>query len=218
MRNLSNGQVVTELGSKAYPEFDSISVDGIPIKIPQRVIYIFNKPRSVVCTMEDPFERRSVKDYVKDLPVRVFPVGRLDYDVSGLLLLTNDGDYANELLHPRYAVERVYWARVKGEPTEKTLHQLQRGVLLEDGLAKAKRVRPLQANLSTTHLLGEIKAGESLLELIATEGRKHFVKRILETVGHPVEALSRVQFGPYALGNLQPGRIKQVALREEICG
>lgn len=152
-------------------------------------------------------------DFVKNLDFRVFPVGRLDYDVSGLLLLTNDGDFADSLLHPKYEVEREYLARVQGDVASDKLKLIVKGV--EDGNKsyKAKRASYASENSLSDLLLGKIKEGESLLSIVVTEGSYHFVKELLRLVGHPVLKLSRVRFDRFLLGKLRPGEMKQVSYK-----
>jgi pseudouridine synthase len=152
---------------------------------------------------------------VLDLPVRVFPVGRLDRDVSGLLLLTNDGDLAQRLTHPSYRVPRIYVAMVHGTPGQKALAALKRGIELDDGLAKASEAKLLPESNRTQALFGELPPGFSLIELVVREGRHHFVKRLLSAAGHPVKLLSRTQFGPYRLGTLTEGEIRETTLPGE---
>lgn len=213
-----NDKTVTKLGTKAIPELDVIKIDEKEVFLPQKLIVVFNKPRKVITSMFDPEGRVCVGDYVKDMPVRLFPVGRLDYDVSGLLLLTNDGDYANKLMHPRYAVKRKYIARVKNKLTEKKKNILQHGIQLPDGVGMAKSVTAIIPTHETKSLVGNPSDHESLLEVIVTEGRNHFVKNILELVGLPVVKLSRTELGPFTLNGIPTGSMRQVALREELCG
>lgn len=213
-----NGVQIKELGSKAIPDIDTVSVDGVPISLPQKVIIVLNKPRGVVTTMNDPEGRPCVGDYVKTLPMRVYPVGRLDFDVSGLLVLTNDGDFANRLMHPSNGFKRKYIARIKGSLNEKRINLLTKGIHLPDGLAVVTSVRAIHSNKDTRMLLGDPKPDESLIELVVVEGRTHFVKRVLEVVGTPVRKLSRIEFGPFTLQGIPSGRMRQVALREELYG
>lgn len=213
-----NGTIVDSLGSKAVPDTDEITIDGRKISLPQKLIYIFNKPRNVITTMNDPQNRPCVGDYLKDLPFRLYPVGRLDFDVSGLLIMTNDGDYANRLMHPKYGVKRTYIARVENEVTEKKLSLLIKGLHLKDGFAKAHSARVMTPGKNTKVLVGDPKENESLIELTVTEGRKHFVKNILGAIHCPVVKLSRTAFGPYTLKGIVPGQLRQISHREEFLG
>ncbi|OUM87804.1 pseudouridine synthase, partial [Parageobacillus thermoglucosidasius] len=128
-----NGKIVTELGVKVGPR-DKVEVDGIPVEKEEPVYYLFYKPRGVISSVKDDKGRKVVTDFFKDIDKRIYPVGRLDYDTSGILLLTNDGDFANLLMHPRYEIEKVYIAKVKKIPTREQLKQLEKGIMLEDGM------------------------------------------------------------------------------------
>lgn len=209
-RVIVNGQVVSELGVKIDPQNDSILVDGRPVIQAAPVLYLMHKPRGVVTTMSDPQGRSCVGDLLWQLPERVFPVGRLDYDVSGLLLLTNDGDFANELLHPAYEVSRVYWAKVKGELLSSRKLALLEGVQLVDGPGSVDSVRQLKNSPRVEAMLGKAGPGETLLEVVVHEGRKHFVKNVLKAADLPVLSLSRVAFGEFALGDLAEGEIQRI--------
>jgi pseudouridine synthase len=190
-----NGEVVRKLGVKVDPERDQVTVDGRPLPRQNRTVYVMlNKPAGVVTTARDPQGRPTVVDLVSTAGVRLFPVGRLDVDTEGLLLLTNDGELAHLLLHPRYHVPKTYLARVSGRVSPEALALLRRGVELDDGLTA-----PAEARLAPR------EAGLSVVEVILREGRKRQVKRMLAAVGHPVIALRRVAFGPLALGELPLG-------------
>lgn len=197
-----NGEVA-ELGCKVDPTVDDVRVDGERINTdPERVYVMLNKPRGVITTVDDPEGRQTVVDLVQ-LPERLFPVGRLDQDTEGLLLLTNDGDLTHELLHPSRQVARTYVALVKGPVKKATVHQLRDGVELEDGLA-----RPAEIDLL------EQEKGKALLQVVMTEGRKREVRRMLAAVGHPVERLARVAFGGVELGDLRQGRWRHLTQQE----
>lgn len=197
-----NGVAVAEAGTLADPHADVITVDGRPLPRAEPAHYVLlNKPRGYVTTLRDPRGRPVVTDLVR-VPARVYPVGRLDADVEGALLLTNDGPLTHRLLHPRYGVERTYEAAVRGQVSERELARWRRGVTLEDGPARPREVT----------LLGPSPEG-SRLRLVFTEGRKHEVKRFCEAFGHPVARLRRVAFGPVALGSLPVGRAR--ALRRD---
>lgn len=213
-----NGRVVRELGTKIDPTSDTVVVSGKVLQREAPVLYRFHKPRKVVSTLADPEGRTCIADFVSELPERLFPVGRLDYDVSGLLLLTNDGELAERMLHPRFGARRTYWAKVQGKLSGEALHRLVRGVRLKDGRGRALEARTLPASKLRESLLGRRpEKGESdFLELVVTEGRNHFVKRLLEAVGHPVLSLSRVGYGDYRLEKLRPGelRLSRISDRE----
>lgn len=199
-----NGKVVTELGTKVDPARDHVKVDGKHISAAQPFVYLMlNKPKNVMSTLDDPGGRTTVKDYLHGVSVRVFPVGRLDFDSEGLMLLTNNGDLAQALLHPRYHVPKTYLIKVKGVLTDDEIRRLEQGVKLEDGMtspASVKKVRKVEAN--------------SWLEITIREGRKHQVKRMLESVGHPVIKLMRIRMGPLSLGALEPGEFRFLTDRE----
>ncbi|HEX6531917.1 MAG TPA: pseudouridine synthase [Nitrospira sp.] len=203
-RVMVNGKTVTELGIKVDPARDHVKVDGKHLSAPQPFVYlVLNKPKNVVSTLDDPGGRTTVKDYLRGVSVRVFPVGRLDFDSEGLMLLTNNGELAQALLHPRYHVPKTYLIKVKGVLPDEDIRQLEQGVRLDDGMtgpAQVKKVRKVEAN--------------SWLEITIREGRKHQVKRMLEAVGHPVIKLLRIRMGSLSLGDLQPGEFRFLTDRE----
>jgi 23S rRNA pseudouridine2605 synthase len=197
-----NGEVAV-LGSRCDPTTDRVEVDGERINVdPDRVYVLLNKPRGVVTTADDPHGRQTVVDLV-DLPQRLYPIGRLDQDTEGLLLLTNDGELTHQLLHPSFEVERVYVALVPGPVRKRTLAQLREGVELDDGMARVKRIRVLEEERS-----------KALLEIVMTEGRKREVRRLLGAVGLSVERLARVAFGGVELGELGQGNWRFLTQRE----
>jgi 23S rRNA pseudouridine2605 synthase len=189
-----NGEVA-ELGAKCDPSQDVVALDGERINVdPDRVYVLLNKPRGVVTTADDPHGRPTVVDLVQ-LPQRLFPVGRLDQDTEGLLLLTNDGELTHRLLHPSYEVERTYVALVPGPVRKRALAQLREGVELEDGPARVQRIRVLEEERS-----------KALVELVMTEGRKREVRRLFAAIGLTVERLARVAYGGVELGELRQGK------------
>jgi 23S rRNA pseudouridine2605 synthase len=203
-----NAEIVTEQGRRVDPERDVIRVDGARIPPPRRHRYLaLNKPRGVVTTMSDPEGRRTVADLVSEgKKDRLFHVGRLDTDTEGLLILTNDGDFAHRLAHPSYQVPKTYIAEVAGLVGERVLSRLQRGITLEDG-----PVRPTSVKIVST-------AGDkTLLKITIQEGRNRIVRRTMEAVGHPVRRLSRIGIGPVRLGNLKVGEYRDLT-REELGG
>ncbi len=188
------------LGQRVDPERDVVEVDGVPVGVrPGLVYYLLNKPRGVVTTASDPQGRPTVTALVPPEP-RVFPVGRLDADSEGLLLLTNDGELAHRLAHPRYGVEKVYEVDVEGVPSEEALRRLAEGVELEDGRTAPAGVRRL---------------GAAKLELTLHEGRKHQVKRMCEAVGHPVRRLHRSRYAGLTVDDVPSGRWRALA-RDEV--
>ncbi|HEV8673416.1 MAG TPA: pseudouridine synthase [Methylomirabilota bacterium] len=200
-----NGQPVTELGARADPARDRISVDGREMARPEPKRYVLlHKPPGYLTTRDDPRGRPRVFDLLPDLGVRLHPVGRLDYDAEGLLLLTNDGALTYQLTHPRHAVARVYEVCVEGRVDPATLAALRHGVVLDDGPARADAVRRL----------GPAGAGKTWLALTLREGRYREVKRLCRAVGLEVRRLVRVAFGPIRLGRLAPGRWRELTTRE----
>lgn len=199
-----NGKVVTELGTKVDPERDHVKVDGKHLSDAQPFVYLMlNKPKHVMSTLDDPGGRPTVKDFIRGVSVRVFPVGRLDFESEGLMLLTNNGDLAQALLHPRYHVPKTYLIKVKRVLTDEEIRQLESGVKLEDGMtgpAQVKKIKKAEQN--------------SWLEVTIREGRKHQVRRMLESVGHPVIRLTRVKMGPLTLGRLESGEFRFLTDRE----
>jgi pseudouridine synthase len=194
-----NGRVAT-LGDRVDIETDEVRVDGTTVNLDPNVrYYALNKPPGVVTTMNDPQGRADISAYIPREGPRVFPVGRLDRDTEGLLLLTNDGELANRLMHPRYGIEKEYLAEVTGGPTERHLARLRRGVDLEDGPARVVRVRIVDRS-----------RGRAALRLVMTEGRKREVRRMLAAVGLSVVRLVRLSVGPVRLGGLEPGALRSL--------
>lgn len=197
-----DGEVV-RLGAKADTEAQIITLDGERVPTNPRLVHLLlNKPPGVVTTVSDPQGRPTVMDLVPSNP-RVYPVGRLDRDTEGLLILTNDGELANRLAHPRYAIDKTYVAQVRGVPKRKALRQLVEGIELEDGPARARSVRELGSAQDRT-----------LLEIVLAEGRKREVRRLLAAADIPLERLARVKLGPLPLGDLRPGRFRPLTTDE----
>jgi 23S rRNA pseudouridine2605 synthase len=188
-----DGAVVTELGVKVDPERQEVRVDGRRVRPAASVTVMLHKPYGYLSTTRDPQGRRVVTELLGEPGVRLYPVGRLDYDATGLLLLTNDGELAQRLMHPRYQVSRTYRVTVAGEVTQETLRRLAAGVQVDDRpVAAAVQVRKRQE-------------GKTVLELTVWEGRYHLIKRLCDQVGHPVLKLKRIAFGPLRLGRLPRG-------------
>jgi 23S rRNA pseudouridine2605 synthase len=190
---ISDGRVtvnglVAEVGARV-DETDDVRVDGRPLTPERQVHLALHKPTGLITTASDPQGRRTVLDLV-EVPERVYPVGRLDRDTTGLLLVTNDGELAHRLMHPRHGIEKTYVAEVTGRPDEAALRRLAEGVDLEDGPTAPARVRRL---------------GPSTVELVIHEGRNRQVRRMLEAVGHPVRTLRRTAYGGVQLAGLEPG-------------
>jgi 23S rRNA pseudouridine2605 synthase len=189
-----NGTVVTELGTKVEPSREHVEVDGISVRLPDPLWIRFHKPAGVLCTAEDTHGRRTIYDLLPPEHSSLRYVGRLDLETEGLLLLTNEGDVANRLQHPRYQVEREYEVTVQGVPSKEDVAHLRAGVVLGDGLARPVRLEvaaPVE------------ECGN--LTLVMAEGRKREVRRLMYEVGYPVVTLRRVRFGSVKLGDLSPG-------------
>jgi 23S rRNA pseudouridine2605 synthase len=197
-----NGRRVVELGSKVDPTQDVVTVDGVTVRMAPFRWVMVHKPTGTLTTRSDPHGRPTVYGLVPPELSALRYVGRLDQGTEGLLLLTNEGDAAHRLMHPSYRIEREYEAWVEGQPTEETRRRLESGVELEDGMARAKRAR-LFAGPTGARIV-----------LVLTEGRKREVRRMLETVGHPVVRLRRLRFGPVHLGNLKRGAWRDLSAAE----
>ena len=196
-----DGSPVTELGVRVDPSIAVVHVDGKRVPtIPGIVVLAMNKPRGVVTTMSDEQGRPCVGDLIGDRPERLFHVGRLDADTSGLLLLTNDGELAHRLAHPSHAIAKTYMATVAGTMTRQSARQLLEGVQLDDGPASCDAVRIKQQLSSRT-----------LVEVVIHEGRNRIVRRMLDSIGHPVSELVRTRIGPLRLGDIRPGAMREVA-------
>lgn len=201
-----NGTVVREKGFRIQAATDKISVQGRELSSegPSRKrIFIFNKPKGVMTTMQDPNAEETVADFFKDIPERLFPVGRLDRDTTGLLLMTNDGDLAFRLMHPKFGVKKRYRARVEGVVTDDKIKRLQAGVMLEEG--------------KTAPCLIEVEsktARETVLFVTLHEGKKRQIRRIFQKVGHFVKDLERLNYGPLSLGDLRMGQRRELKAQE----
>lgn len=193
-----NGRVAT-LGDRVEPEGDEVAVDGHRVSVDPALRYLaLHKPAGVTTTMRDPHAASDLRRFLPPGP-RVFPVGRLDRDTEGLLLLTNDGELANRLTHPRHGVEKEYLAEVEGSPTERQLSRLRRGVELEDGTAAAISARSVARS-----------GDRGAVRLVMGEGRKREVRRMLDALGLPVRRLIRVRVGPLRLGRLRAGDVREL--------
>ncbi len=191
-----DGQIVIELGVRVDPVANSIHVDGLRLQLDtSKITILFNKPLGMVSTMEDPEGRPCLGDFFKNREERLFHVGRLDADSEGLLLLTNDGELANRLSHPKYEVTKTYLVEVEGKVNPSLVQTLLDGVKLDDGLTRVDKVR-----------IVDTTARMSLVEVVIHEGRNRIVRRIFDSVGHPVTRLVRTKLGKVPLGDLPPGR------------
>ena len=200
-----DGEVVTRLGTKVDPRTAVIRVGGKRLPpVSAHVYLVLNKPRGVVSTMSDPEGRPTLTDYVADRPERLFHVGRLDTDTDGLIILTNDGDFAQRLAHPSYEVEKTYVAEVTGVVTKATLRRLTDGVTLDDGPVEVRRARVIST-----------QGRKSIVEVVVHEGRNRLVRRLLDHVGHPVQRLTRTRIGPVAIDRLGQGTMRELS-RDEL--
>ena len=199
-----NGRVIKELGSRADPATDHIRLDGKPISRPSpKVYYVVYKPKGVITSMKDPEGRPTVKGLTRAIRARVFPVGRLDFDAEGLVLLTNDGDLALKLSHPRYGVPRTYDVKIKGILSAEEIRHVDQGVMLEDGVGPSMKVKPLRK-----------LAANSWVRVTLREGRNRIIKRTFSALGHPVLHLRRVKYASLALGGLRPGEYRALSADE----
>ncbi|MFT4010154.1 MAG: pseudouridine synthase [Nocardioidaceae bacterium] len=200
-----DGEVVTRLGTKVDPAHAVIRVDGKRLPPVSPYVYlVLNKPRGVVSTMSDPQGRRTLSDLVGDRPERLFHVGRLDTDTEGLILLTNDGDFAQRIAHPSYELDKTYVAEVSGVVEKATLRRLRAGVTLDDGPVEVHGCRVVSTSRS-----------RSIVELTIHEGRNRIVRRLLDEVGHPVTRLTRTAIGPVVLRGLKVGELRELT-RDEL--
>lgn len=198
-----NGQTVTELGYKIDPMTDRVCVNGVEISTPDKIYVLLHKPRGYITTVEDTHDRKTVIDLLTDVNDRVYPVGRLDCNTSGLLLLTNDGQLTNKMTHPSFELDKVYVATVKGIVSDESLKQLESGIMLEDGMtspAKVKRIKEQEGN--------------SVIEITIHEGRNRQVRRMFEAVGHTVVKLRREKIGFLTLRNLGSGMYRHLEPKE----
>jgi 23S rRNA pseudouridine2605 synthase len=198
-----DGQVVSELGVRINPE-QVVHVDGVRVTLDETRVYLaFNKPLNVVTSMNDDLGRIDIGDYFGDRKERLFHVGRLDSDTEGLLLLTNDGDLAHRLLHPKYGVLKTYLAQIRGPVPRDLGRRLREGIELDDGPVKVDSFRVVDS-----------QPGKAIVEVILHEGRKHIVRRMLAEAGHPVLSLVRTQIGPIKLGDTKPGKFRRLTKGE----
>lgn len=199
-----NGKVVKELGTKVTNS-DKVEVGGIPLEMEEKVYFLFYKPKGVISAVTDDKGRKVVTDFLPQVKQRVYPVGRLDYDTSGLLLLTNDGEFANSLMHPRYEINKTYVARVKGVPSSQALKRLEKGIKLEDGVTAPAKVQLLSFDKA---------AQKAIIEITIHEGKNRQVRRMFEAIGHPVQKLKRERFAFLTLHNLNTGEARELSPHE----
>ncbi|MFZ5592253.1 MAG: pseudouridine synthase [Bacillota bacterium] len=199
-----NGQVVTKLGTRVKPGKDVVVVNGRLLRQPEKkVYYMVYKPRGYLSALSDPAGRKLVTDLLPGVKQRVYPVGRLDYDSEGLLILTNDGQLTRALTHPSSKVPKTYRVRVQGIPSWRALEQLAGGIQLEDGITAPATVGMI-----------DVLNGNALLEITIHEGRNRQIRRMCEAIGHPVLRLKRIRFGPLQLGKMKAGEFRELKNNE----
>lgn len=196
-----DGVVVTEMGCRADPALQSVAFEGRPVALSEEKIYLLlNKPKGYVTTLDDPQGRPIVTSLLRDITIRVFPVGRLDVDTEGALILTNDGDFTQSILHPSFEIERTYLALVNGHPDKKSIDLLARGIELEGKITWPARIRVLGKTATSTRV-----------EITIHEGRKRQVRKMFQAIGHRVMELKRTAYGGLQLGNLPSGTYRPLA-------
>lgn len=199
-----NGTVVDNLVTQVKAS-DRVEIDGSPIYNEEKVYYLLNKPRGVISSVSDEKGRKTVVDLLPEVRERIYPVGRLDWDTSGLLILTNDGDFTDKMIHPRNEIDKVYLARVKGIATKENLRPLTRGVMVD-----GRKTKPAHYHIVKV----DKEKNRSVVELTIHEGRNHQVKKMFEEVGLLVDKLSRIRFGTLDLAGLRPGEFRKLSKKE----
>lgn len=199
-----NGKIITEMGTSVDEEKDRVTLNGKNVKIETKKRYIIlNKPKGYITTAKDNFDRKTVMELVSDIPERIYPVGRLDYDTEGLLLMTNDGDFANAVAHPKKSIEKVYLARIKGEFDEEKAEKLRSGVVIDKRKTAPAKVKILSSGENFTDV-----------RIVIHEGRNRQVKKMFASVGCFVTALKRTAVGKFTIGNITPGTYREFTKAE----
>lgn len=196
-----NNITVTELGVKVEPGKDRVTVDGKPISAEQYIYILLYKPKGVVTTLRDPKNRKTVADLVKNIPERIYPVGRLDYNTEGLLLLTNDGELTHVLIHPSRKIDKTYVAKVNGLPSEDKLDLLRAGIKLEDGLTSPAKIDLIENNPDTD---------TATIEITIHEGKNRQIRRMFDAIGHSIKNLKRVKFAFLTLKGVRRGQYRHL--------
>ncbi|HLS08593.1 pseudouridine synthase [Lentibacillus sp.] len=199
-----NNKTVTELGTKVSPN-DTIEVNGVRLEKEEPVYYMFYKPRGVISSIRDDKGRKVVTDFLGEVPERIYPIGRLDYDTSGILLLTNDGEFANLLMHPRYGIDKVYVAKIKGIPDKRELNRLRSGIRSDNDLLKIVKYKILETDRQKNTMI---------IEMTLHEGKNRHIRRMMETLGYPVSKLKREKYGLLTLNKMQPGDYRRLTPHE----
>ncbi|MUV39743.1 16S rRNA pseudouridine(516) synthase [Lentibacillus sp. JNUCC-1] len=199
-----NGNVVRELGVKVLPS-DRIEVEGGPIEKEEPVYFLLYKPRGVISSVRDDKGRKVVTDFLPEISERIYPVGRLDFDSSGIILLTNDGDFANLLMHPSHEIDKVYVAKVKGIPDKADLNRIRKGIKSEQDVLKAVHYQILSTDK---------QKNTAIVKIVLNEGKNRHVRRMMEGIGFPVLKLKREQYGLLTLDGMQPGDIRPLTPHE----
>lgn len=203
-----NGKVINELGFKVDPNIDVISINGKKVNLVEdKLVVLFNKPQKVITSMEDPEGRKKVVDFI-DVGVRVYPVGRLDYETEGLILLTNDGELANHLMHPRYELDKTYEVVVKGTPSEAELNILRQGIRLEEGMTSPTEIKVISTNKAN-------QANKTKLMVTIHEGRNRQIRRMFKYINYPVVYLKRIKYGFLSLNGVKIGEYR-ILSKEEV--
>ncbi len=196
-----NGNIILELGTKIDPDNDEISIDGEKLKVQSKVYYILNKPKGIITTTSDDKKRKTVVDLIKTNK-KIFPVGRLDFNTTGLLLLTNDGEFSNYLTHPRNGIEREYEVKLDRELSKQDREKLTKGIYLDRKKSKFTQITYPKRN------------NYFLVKVVTVEGRNHFVKNMFSKLGYNVKELNRSRYGKFTLKNLQRGEYRELTLKE----
>ncbi|HLR08164.1 MAG TPA: pseudouridine synthase [Bacillota bacterium] len=199
-----NNRTVTKLGTKVSP-VDKIEVEGIPLEKEEPVYFLFYKPRGVISSVKDDKKRKVVTDFFPEVEERIFPVGRLDFNTSGLLLLTNDGDFANLLMHPKYKINKVYIAKIRGIPEKRELQQLLKGIESGSDILKINKYQVLSIDKQKNTMI---------LELTLHEGKNRHIRRMMERLGYPILKLKREKYGILTLRGMQPGDYRPLTPHE----
>ncbi len=198
-----NGEIIKTPAFKIDPEKDEVSVNEDIVKLPKKIYIALNKPEGVLCSLKDDFGRTLITDLIPEIKERIFPVGRLDFNSEGLILLTNDGELSNRLIHPKYKVEKTYHVLIKGNIDRDSLERLSNGIELDGKKTQPSKIRILDMGKKTTFIEIKIK-----------EGKKRQIRRMLKEVGYEVKKLRRVKFGPIKLGRLKKGEWRYLTKKE----